>query len=88
MLTLLVLQGPDKGRRFDVPVDEGTVIIGRSSEQVPLTDLTVSRRHAHLEHTRDGWMIWEEGSANGVFVNGVRVQRASRVKFGDQIRMG
>lgn len=87
MLTLYVLQGPDKGRRFDLPVDE-VVSLGRSSEHVPLTDLTVSRRHAHLEHTRDGWMLWEEGSSNGVFINGVRVTRAARVKMGDQIRMG
>jgi signal transduction histidine kinase len=64
------------------------ISLGRSSEHVPLTDLTVSRRHAHLEHTRDGWMLWEEGSSNGVFINGVRVSRASKVKMGDQIRMG
>ena len=70
MLTLYVLQGPDKGRRFDMPTDE-VISLGRSSELVPLTDLTVSRRHAHLEHTRQGWMLWEEGSSNGVFINGV-----------------
>jgi signal transduction histidine kinase len=87
VLTLYVLQGPDKGRRFDVPTDE-VISLGRSSEHVPLTDLTVSRRHAHLEHTRDGWMLWEEGSSNGVFINGVRVSRAAKVKMGDQIRMG
>jgi signal transduction histidine kinase len=87
VLTLYVLQGPDKGRRFDLPTDE-VISLGRSSEHVPLTDLTVSRRHAHLEHTRDGWMLWEEGSSNGVFINGIRVTRASRVKMGDQIRMG
>ena len=87
MLTLYVLQGPDKGRRFDVPSDEA-ISLGRSSDQVPLTDLTVSRRHAHLEHTRDGWMVWEDGSSNGVFVNGIKVSKAAKVKLGDQIRMG
>ncbi len=87
MLTLFVLQGPDKGRRFDLPMDE-VIILGRSSEHVPLTDLTVSRRHARLEHTRDGWMLWEEGSSNGVFINAVRVTKAAKLKMGDQIRMG
>ena len=87
MLTLYVLQGPDKGRRYDLPTDE-TISLGRSSEQVPLTDLTVSRRHAHLEHTRQGWMLWEEGSSNGVFINGIKVNKAAKVKIGDQIRMG
>ncbi|HVT80316.1 MAG TPA: FHA domain-containing protein, partial [Phycisphaerae bacterium] len=87
MLTLQVLQGPDKGRRFDVPPDE-VVSLGRSSEHVPLTDLTVSRRHAHLEHTKSGWMLWEDGSSNGVFINGIKVNKAARVKIGDQIRLG
>ena len=87
MLTLYVLQGPDKGRRFDLPTDE-VISLGRSSELVPLTDLTVSRRHAHLEHTRQGWMLWEEGSSNGVFINGIKVNKAAKVKIGDQIRMG
>lgn len=87
MLTLYVLQGPDKGRRFDLPTDE-VISLGRSSELVPLTDLTVSRRHAHLEHTRQGWMLWEEGSSNGVFINGIKVSKAAKVKIGDQIRMG
>jgi len=87
VLTLYVLQGPDKGRRFDLPTDE-VINLGRSSEAVPLTDLSVSRRHAHLEHGRDGWMLWEDGSSNGVFINGVKVNKAAKVKMGDQIRMG
>ena len=87
MLTLYVLQGPDKGRRFDLPTDE-VISLGRSSESVPLTDLSVSRKHAHLEHGRDGWMLWEDGSSNGVFINGVKVNKAAKVKMGDQIRMG
>jgi two-component system, NtrC family, sensor kinase len=87
VLTLFVLQGPDKGRRFDLPTDE-VITLGRASEAVPLTDLTVSRKHAHLEHTRQGWMLWEEGSSNGVFINGIKVNKAAKVKIGDQIRMG
>lgn len=87
MITLQVLQGPDKGRRYDVPSDE-QIPLGRASELVPLTDLTVSRRHAMLEHRRDGWLLFDEGSSNGVFINGVRVVNQAKVKVGDQIRMG
>jgi two-component system, NtrC family, sensor kinase len=87
VLTLSVLQGPDKGRRFDLPDDE-VIYLGRASEAVPLTDLSVSRRHAHLEHTRAGWMLWEDGSSNGVFINGIKLSKAAKVKIGDQIRMG
>ena len=87
LLTLYVLQGPDKGRRFDLPADE-IVSLGRSSELVPLTDLTVSRRHAHLEKSKDGWFLFDDGASNGVFINGVRLNKTSKVKVGDQIRMG
>jgi signal transduction histidine kinase len=87
VLTLYVLQGPDKGRRFDIPTEE-TVLLGRSSEHLPLTDLTVSRRHARIEHTRDGWMLVDAGSANGVFINGIKISGKGRLRVGDQIRMG
>jgi signal transduction histidine kinase/pSer/pThr/pTyr-binding forkhead associated (FHA) protein len=87
VLTLYVLQGPDKGRRFDLPGDE-SINLGRASEYVPLTDLTVSRRHAHLEHTRDGWFLCDDGASNGVFVNGIKIDKRGKVKVGDQIRLG
>ena len=87
MLTLYVLQGPDKGRRFDLPTEE-QVLLGRASELVPISDLTVSRRHARLQNTSDGWVIYNEGASNGLFLNGVRVEKTAKVKVGDQIRLG
>jgi two-component system, NtrC family, sensor kinase len=86
VLTLLVLQGPDKGRRFELP-DE-PVLIGRESRQLPITDNTVSRRHAEL-HPEDGsWILKDMGSANGSYVNGARVNNTFSLKLGDQIRVG
>ncbi|HVS71782.1 MAG TPA: ATP-binding protein [Phycisphaerae bacterium] len=87
MLSLYVLQGPDKGRRFDIP-DGDSILLGRSSEHLPLTDLTVSRKHARLEHTRDGWSLVDAGSANGVFINGIKINGRGKLRIGDQIRMG
>lgn len=87
VVTLYVLQGPDKGRRYDLPTDE-QVPLGRASDTVPLTDLTVSRRHAMLERRKDGWILFDEGSSNGVFVNGVRIVKSAKVNVGDQIRLG
>jgi signal transduction histidine kinase/pSer/pThr/pTyr-binding forkhead associated (FHA) protein len=86
VLTLLVLQGPDKGRRFELP--DAQTLIGRGSEQLPLTDNTVSRRHAEL-HPRDGnWILKDLGSSNGTYVNGIRVDNTYELKLGDQIRVG
>ena len=87
MLTLLVLQGPDKGRRFEVP-DEQT-LVGRDSRQLPITDNTVSRRHAELIPSEEGtWILKDLASANGTYVNGTRVLRNVQLKAGDQIRVG
>lgn len=86
MPTLYVLQGPDKGRTLKT-VDE-FVLIGRGSDQVPLTDRTVSRRHAELRAGNGTWTIADLNSANGTYVNGVRVQKPVKLKHGDQIRLG
>ncbi|HEX4125133.1 MAG TPA: FHA domain-containing protein, partial [Tepidisphaeraceae bacterium] len=86
MLTLLVLQGPDKGRRFELP--DAAVLVGRDSRQLPLTDNTVSRRHCELKVEDDKWELHDLGSANGTYVNGARVTNRQLLHIGDQIRVG
>lgn len=87
MLVLTVLQGPDKGRRFELPDDEPQ-LIGRSGESLPLKDQTISRRHAELTPDEGRWIINDLRSANGTFVNGVKVTGRRTLKPGDQIRTG
>ncbi|MGB9623573.1 MAG: ATP-binding protein [Phycisphaerae bacterium] len=86
MATLYVLQGPDKGHSFQT-TDE-PAILGRESDQIPLTDRTISRRHAELRPENGFWVIRDLQSANGTYVNGVRVEKPVRLKHGDQIKMG
>jgi len=86
VLTLLVLQGPDKGRRFELP--DAPVLIGRESRQLPITDNTVSRRHAELLPDEGNWILKDMGSSNGSYVNGARVNNRFALKLGDQIRVG
>ncbi len=86
MLTLLVLQGPDKGRRFELP--DALAVLGRDSRQIPLTDQTVSRRHAELLPMDGEWVLKDLGSVNGSYLNGVRVENKRILKLGDQIRVG
>src|SRR3990172_96830 len=82
----MVLQGPDKGRTFRT-LNE-TAILGRESDQIPLSDRTVSRRHAQLDPENGSWMLADLNSANGTFVNGVRIKAPVRLKHGDQIKIG
>ncbi len=84
--TLLVLQGPDKGRTFHT--QEEPAILGRQSDQIPLTDRTVSRQHSEIRPENGGWILRDLGSANGTYVNGVRVRDSVRLKHGDQIKIG
>ena len=86
MLTLLVLQGPDKGRRFELP--DAPALVGRESRSLPLSDNTVSRRHCELLPTNGEWAVHDLGSSNGTYVNGGRVTATAPLKIGDQLRVG
>ncbi|MGD8454281.1 MAG: ATP-binding protein [Phycisphaerae bacterium] len=86
MAKLIVLQGPDKGRSLET--DEDSLLIGRDREQASLTDQSVSRRHATLRRVNGCWELCDLHSANGTYINGVRVQKPTRLKRGDQIRLG
>lgn len=69
-------------------LDEGVMTVGRSFRaDLEFEDASVSRRHARLE--RRGWRVWvlDEGSANGVFVNGARIVR-TRLRHGDTLQFG
>lgn len=87
MLILTVIQGPDKGKTFQLPAHEPQ-LVGRSSEALPLKDATVSRRHAELTPDDGEWWINDLGSQNGTYVNGVKIPERTRLRVGDQIRTG
>lgn len=87
MLVLTIISGPDKDRRFDLPDDEPQ-LIGRSSEALPLSDQTISRRHAELTPDEGKWYLRDLNSANGTFLNGRRVMARTLLQEGDQIRAG
>jgi hypothetical protein len=68
---------------------QGTVaILGRDpSCDLVLNDPRCSRRHAVIEAGPQGLSVRDTGSANGVVVNGSKVERAV-LKPGDEIRVG
>jgi len=84
--TLHVLQGPDKGRTYQTP-DEPAVI-GRSSDQIHLSDNSASRRHAEIRPDNGSWLLVDLNSSNGTYLNGQRVVSPTALKHGDQIRVG
>ncbi len=87
MLTLTVIEGPDKGKNFQLPTDQPQ-LLGRSTEALPLSDNTVSRRHAELTPDGDTWYLRDLQSQNGTIVNGVAIKDRIRLEPGDEIRVG
>ena len=87
MLTLTVLEGPDLGKRFELP-DHEPQLLGRSSEASPVTDHTVSRRHAELTPDAGGWYVRDLHSQNGTYRNNRPISQRVKLANGDQIRVG
>jgi pSer/pThr/pTyr-binding forkhead associated (FHA) protein len=50
--------------------------------------MTVSRVHATLERTADGWLLTDLSSTNGTRVNGWRAPGRVPVKAGDVVSFG
>ena len=64
------------------------VAIGRHPDAaIFLDDVTVSRNHALIEREGDGWVIVDEGSLNGTYVNRRRGDRVA-LADGDEIQIG
>jgi FHA domain/DUF1707 SHOCT-like domain len=63
--------------------------IGRESAcDMTLADDTVSRWHASLERSADGWLLADLGSTNGTRLNGWRVNQPTWVRPGDMVSFG
>jgi hypothetical protein len=76
------------GDRHEVVLQGTMAVIGRDPTcDLVLSDVKCSRRHAVVEAGPDGLAIRDSGSANGVFVNGRKVERAG-LRPGDLIRLG
>ena len=63
--------------------------IGRSPDNsIIINDSSVSRRHATLIIAQNEYSVKDLGSANGTFVNGMRVAGASRLQSNDILKVG
>ncbi len=83
---LVAVDGQWKGTLF--PLDEPEVQIGRdSSNQVLLTDPSVSRAHCVLEAIPTGYRLKDLESRNGSFVNGIPI-RSHELQNGDRVEIG
>jgi pSer/pThr/pTyr-binding forkhead associated (FHA) protein len=83
---LIVRSGAQAGDRFALTADETR--LGRHPDsEIMLDDITVSRRHAAIERTREGYVVSDAGSLNGTYVNQERIERAV-LHHGDELQVG
>src|SRR5262245_8434081 len=85
---LLTYRGPDgSDERFLMRQDLTT--LGRSDScAVVIAHPIVSRLHARIELQHDRYLLFDAGSANGTFVNGVRIEQGHQLSTGDTIWLG
>ncbi len=69
--------------------DKPVIIVGRADEcDLTIDASQVSRRHAKLTRKSDGLYIEDLGSANGTFINGVKIKKPTLIGPNDVIGLG
>jgi protease PrsW len=87
-LTLNIRTGQMAGRQFEL--ETGFLTIGRDvncSVRFDPNDRVISGKHAYIEAQSDGFHLTDNGSTNGTFVNGSRIQSAL-LNSGDTVQFG
>jgi predicted component of type VI protein secretion system len=82
---LLVQEGNSPKTQW--PLAKSSIIIGRETESdVQIADRQVSRQHAEVTRTDQGFMLRDLGSKNGTFLNGEPVSQEPRLmRNGDDV---
>src|SRR5262245_9372172 len=83
---LVVIEGPDLGQEFEIPLRGGGIGRGEGNV-VQLSDLAVSRAHCAVELREGRLCLVDEGSRNKTTVNGQAV-RVHVLEQGDEIAVG
>ncbi len=80
------IEGPGAPRRYLLELDE--VVIGRAREaNIPVASKSISRQHCALRRRGPEFECVDLGSANGVFLNGVKAHSVV-LRDGDTLRVG
>ena len=86
MAMVVVKRGPNAGSKFMLDAD--VTRAGRHPDSdIFLDDITVSRRHAEIVRTGDGFVVRDVGSLNGTYLNRERIDEATLAN-GDELQIG
>lgn len=86
-LELVVINGPDKDRKFTLNVGPDLMLGRSATAQYQLSDPRVSRNHAQFLLDGDKVTVSCNGGSGGTFVNGQKITRQT-LKMGDIVKVG
>ena len=72
-----------------ITLDTDSLKIGRQAScRIVFNDSNVSREHAQLRRSVDGWKLLDLGSTNGTKINGVKITEEQLLVNGDELGFG
>ena len=87
---LMVLESPEDEPPAGRPVSLGPInSLGRNvNNTIFIEDDFASANHAMLTFRGRSWFIEDQGSTNGTYVNGHRIDRPVALSYGDELTIG
>ncbi len=80
---------PKKGDLFQFNLQDKRISLGRSGDNdIPIQDPFASGHHSVIYPSDSRYMIRDNNSKNGTFLNGKRIHRETELKKGDEILIG
>ncbi|HEX6766774.1 MAG TPA: GGDEF domain-containing protein [Polyangiaceae bacterium] len=84
---IVVIAGTELGQRIDL--DDADVVIGRAeNSRLFINSDLVSRHHATIARIAGRYVLKDEGSTNGTFVNDQRLTEPRALDDGDTVKIG
>jgi hypothetical protein len=84
---LIVRAGPVPGKIY--PIMKPEVTIGRDpTAEILINDAEISRHHAAIKASPEGYLIEDLGSTNGTIINGQRIVGPHVLREGEMINLG
>ena len=83
---ILIARGANKGSRFLI-TSEGASVGRSGTSAIFLDDVTVSRSHAIISKQGNNFVLKDEGSLNGTYINNISVTEHVLVS-GDEFQIG
>ncbi len=73
-----------------IPLEKAIVLIGRQSDcDVSLThSRKISRKHCCIAQVNNKFVVRDLGSTNGIFLNGIRIEKEATITIGDDLVIG